>query len=142
MTQSPPPAALRHVRVAPAAVAAFAAIAALAALAAPAAYAACDYPKAPAQFPDGNQASLDEMKAAQGSVKEYMAHMDTYLKCLDEETPPAPAGTQLSEQQKKDQDKREQMRAQKHNAAVVDMEGVAERFNVQLRAFKAKQPPK
>jgi hypothetical protein len=142
MTQSPSPAASRHARVAPAAVAAFAVLAALASLAAPAAYAACDYPKSLAQFPDGNSATLEEMVAANKSVKEYMAQMDTYLKCLDEESPPPPAGTQLTEQQRKEVDARERMRAQKHNAAVSDMEAVAASFNVQLRAFKAKQPPK
>jgi hypothetical protein len=31
------------------------------------------------------------------------------------------------------------MRAQKHNAAVAEMESVAERFNVQLKSFKEKQ---
>ena len=142
MTQSPSPAAPRYAGVAPVALAAFAALAALAALAAPVAYAACEYPKSLAQFPDGNTASLDEMKAAQGSVKEYMAQMDGYLKCLDGESPPPPAGAQLTEAQKKEVDARERMRAQKHNAAVADMESVADRFNIQLRAYKAKQTPK
>jgi hypothetical protein len=142
MSQSPSPAAPRHVRLAPAAVAALAALAVLAALAAPAARAACDYPKSPGPFPDGNAAALEEMVAANKSVKEYMAQMDVYLKCLDEESPPPPAGTELTEQQRKEVDARERMRAQKHNAAVADMEAVAASFNVQLRAFKAKQPPK
>ena len=138
MSQSPSPAAPRQARAAAAA----AAFVVMAALAAPASYAACEYPKAPPQFPDGNTASRDEMVTANGTVKEFMAQMNGYLKCVDDESPPPPAGSQLTEQQKKEVDKREQMRAQKHNAAVADMEAVAERFNVQLRAFKAKQPPK
>jgi nucleoside phosphorylase len=107
-------------------------------LAAPAAFAVCEYPHSPAQFPDGNTAKLEEMVTAQQSVKQYMATMDTYLKCIDEENPPAPAGTTLTDEQKKAQDSRERVRAQKHNAAVADMESVAERFNVQLRIFRAK----
>ena len=41
--------------------------------------AACDYPVAPGKFPDGSQASLDEMKAAKASVVKYNADMETYL---------------------------------------------------------------
>ena len=104
----------------------------------PAVYAACTYPHAPPPFPDGNTAAMDAMLKGKESVKQYMSDMDAYIKCVDEESPPAPANTQLTEAQKKEQDARERVRAQKHNAAVADEEAVAERFNVQLRAFKAK----
>jgi hypothetical protein len=110
--------------------------------AAPASFAACTYPQTPGQFPDGTTATLEEMVAAQKGVKQFMADMDVYLKCVDEENPPAPAGTPLTEDQKKQQDAREKVRVQKHNAAVADEESVAERFNVQLHAFKDKQTKK
>ena len=110
------------------------------AAAAPASYAACNYPKAPAQFPDGATATMAEMVEAQKSVKQFLADMDVYLQCVDTEHPPAPADAKLSDDDKKAQDARERVRAQKHNAAVTDMEGVAERFNVQLHAFKEKNP--
>jgi hypothetical protein len=112
---------------------------ALAALiATPAAFAACTYPHAPPPFPDGNTASMEEMLTAKKSVQQYMGDMDAYIKCIDEESPPGPPTAQLTEAQKKEQDARERVRAQKHNAAVADEEAVAERFNVQLRAYKAK----
>lgn len=103
----------------------------------------CTYPRAPASLPDGNTATLEEMVAGQKNVKQYMADMDTYLNCIDAASPPAPAAdAQVSDEQKKEAEKLEQIRVQKHNAAVTDMEVVAERFNNSLRAFKAKQPKK
>lgn len=111
-------------------------VAALATLgAAPASYAACSYPKAPSSIPDGRTASLDEMKAAQALIKAFMADMDVYLKCVDEENPPPPAGAKLSDDQKKALDAAERARVQKHNAAVADEEAVAERFNTQRKAY-------
>lgn len=117
-----------------------AALFAAAALAAGPAHAACTYPRAPASMPNGSTATMEEMVAGQKEVKQYMADMDTYLKCLDAETPKPPAAeTELTEQQKQDLQRAESMRAQKHNAAVAEMESVAERFNQQLRAFREKQ---
>lgn len=111
-----------------------------AALLASPAYAACNYPRAPDSLPTGSSASMEEMVAGQKQVKQYMADMDTYLKCLDDEAPPAPAAdAQVTDEQKKEAAKLESMRAQKHNAAVAEMEAVAERFNAQLKAFKEKQ---
>ena len=110
-----------------------------AALVAGPAYGACTYPRAPDSMPDGSTASMEEMVAGQKQVKQYMADMDTYLKCLDEEAPKAPAADAATEEQKKEAARLESMRAQKHNAAVSEMESVAERFNQQLKAFKEKQ---
>ncbi|HXQ63217.1 MAG TPA: hypothetical protein VN787_00055 [Steroidobacteraceae bacterium] len=110
--------------------------------AAPSSFAACDYPPKPGPFPDGATAKLEEMVTAQKGVKQFMAAMDTYLKCVDEENPPAPAGTKLTDAQKKEQDAREKARVAKHNAAVTDEETVAETFNVQLHAFKDAQAKK
>jgi hypothetical protein len=109
---------------------------------APASLATCNYPHTPGQFPDGTTATLEEMVTAQKAVKQFMTDMDVYLKCVDEENPPAPAGTALTDDQKKEQVAREKVRVQKHNAAVSDEESVAERFNVQLHAFKDKQAKK
>jgi hypothetical protein len=106
----------------------------------PASYAACSYPKAPSQIPDGKTASKDEMIAAQSQVKQFLADMDVYLKCVDEENPPAPAGTQLTEAQKKAQDAQERVRVQKHNAAVADEEAIADRFNTQRKAYNEAHP--
>jgi hypothetical protein len=113
---------------------------ALAAGAAFPAYADCTYPRAPAGLPNGNTASMEEMVEGQKQVKQYMAEMDTYLKCLDEGKIAAPEGA--TGEQKKESERLEAIRVQKHNAAVGEMETVAERFNEQLRAYRARQPKK
>lgn len=118
-------------------------ILAVGAFAGTAAHAACSYPKAPTGLPDGNTATTEQMIAGQAAVKQYMADMDVYLKCLDDEAPAAPAAdAPLSDDQKKEQAKLEAIRAQKHNAAVTEMEQVADQFNAQIRAFRAKNPKK
>jgi hypothetical protein len=115
---------------------------ALAALAAaPSSFAACTYPHAPGQFPDGATATTEEMVAAQKEVKQFMADMDAYLKCVDDESPPLPT-VNMTAAQKKEQDARERVRVQKHNAAVADEDAVADRFNTQLHIFKDKQAKK
>lgn len=98
--------------------------------------AACDYPVAPGKFPDGNQATLDEMKAAKASVVKYNADMETYLECIKTEyDAQVAAKTDATPQQKAEMDK---VQTQKHNAAVDEVTEVTNRFNEQLRAYKAK----
>lgn len=98
--------------------------------------AACDYPVAPGKFPDGTQASKEEMLAAKKSVVKYNADIDTYLGCIKSEYDAKIAGqpdatkSQLTEMEK--------VQNQKHNAAVEEALAVTERFNEQLRAYKAK----
>jgi hypothetical protein len=109
-------------------------------LAAAQAQAACDYPVAPGKFPDGTVASLDEMKAAKGSVVKYNADMDTYLLCIKSEyDAKVVAEASATPAQKAESEK---VQVQKHNAAVEEVLQVTERFNEQLRAYKAKNPPK
>ena len=92
-------------------------------------------------MPDGRTATLDQMKAAQASVKAYNAAMDEYLKCLDAESPKATDVTaDMTPDQKKQLQKEIEASVKKHNAAVSDEEAVAARFNDQLKAYKAKQP--
>jgi hypothetical protein len=105
------------------------------------AHAACTYPKDPGAMPDGRTATLDQMKAAQASVKAYNTAMDEYLKCIDAESPKASDITaDMTPDQKKQLQKEIEASVKKHNAAVSDEEAVAARFNDQLKAYKAKQP--
>jgi hypothetical protein len=100
------------------------------------AQAACDYPVAPGKFPDGTQASLDEMKAAKASVVKYNADMETYLTCIKSEYDAKVASqTDATAEQKAEM---ERVQNQKHNAAVDEVTEVTNRFNEQLRAYKAK----
>jgi aspartyl-tRNA synthetase len=92
------------------------------------ALAACEYP-AEVAVPDGAKASSDEMNAASGVVKKYIAEMDVYLACLDAEEAALPVEQQTAETKA--------MHIKRHNAAVDAMDAVATRFNDQIKAYKA-----
>jgi hypothetical protein len=102
------------------------------------AHAACSYPKAPEKIPDGRSATLEEMRAAQLAVKDYDKEITAYTDCLNLEYDAelSKGGTNLSDKQKKELEKR---RAQKQNAAVDEDQQVASRLNEQIRIYKAKQ---
>jgi hypothetical protein len=100
------------------------------------AYAACTYPTEPTDLPDGNTATLEQMVAAQKTVKEFDQAIGAYTACLklehEAELAKSPG---LSEDKKKDLDR---VLAQKHDAAIAADEALAARFNEQVRAYKAK----
>jgi hypothetical protein len=106
-----------------------------------AAYADCPYPAAPTNLPDGRTATMEDMLAGQKAVKEYQKQIDTYVACIDKELDDkiAAGGDSLKPQQKTDLQK---MEAQKHNAAVDQEQSVADRFNEQVKAFKARSADK
>jgi len=113
-------------------------------LAAAHANAACTYPAAPGKFPDGSQATKDEMLAAKKLVVQYNTDMDTYLACIKEDydarvaaAPAASTDQKAAEAAKKEESKYND----KYNEAVKEVTDVTERFNEQLRAWKAKNPP-
>jgi hypothetical protein len=109
----------------------------LAMLMAAAAQAECNYPKEPANLPDGATATQDQMVEGMKAVKEYNNQVTAYLSCLEQEMnarveaagPDAPA------------EQIEQIRAihtKRHNAAVDALEQTANRFNEQVKTFKAR----
>jgi len=113
------------------------AIAFAAALSAGTAWADCPYPAAPTNLPDGRTATLEEMVAGQKAVKEYDAAIKSYVDCIDKELDDniAKAGDSLKPQQKADM---QHVEAQKHNAAIDQLQSVADRFNEQVKAYKAR----
>jgi hypothetical protein len=120
---------------------AFIATAALAALTAGAAYADCPYPSPPEKIPDGNTATLDDMVAVKKAITAYDAAIAVYLECIkqEHEDAVAKAGDKLTDKQKVDL---EHIETQRHNAAVAQLQSVADRFNEQVRAYKAKNTKK
>ncbi len=118
------------------------AIAAIAAVAGPV-YADCSYPPPPAKIPDGNTASKDEMLEAKQAVTQYNKDINAYVACikLEHETAVSKVGDNPSAEQKEDMKRMEQMEIQKNNAAVDQLQSVADRFNEQVRIFKAKHDP-
>jgi len=98
--------------------------------------AACQYPVAPGKFPDGSLASKEEMLAAKSQVVKYNTEMDSYLGCIKTEF-----DTRLAENANAPADQKAEMQRKQdemHNAAVKEVMEVTERFNEQLRAWKAK----
>jgi hypothetical protein len=115
------------------------AITALAALAGPV-YADCSYPPPPAKLPDGNTATMEEMLEAKKAVTQYNKDINAYVACikLEHETAVTNAGDKLTPEQKADMEK---MEVQKNNAAVDQLQSIADRFNEQVRIYKAKNNP-
>ena len=95
------------------------------------AFANCDNPSMLQSLPDGASASLDEMIAAQTAVKGYMAEMETYLACLNDDIDSS--GEDAAEEFKT-------LMVTRYNTAVVELETVAAAFNKQLQAYKAANP--
>lgn len=92
----------------------------------PSAYAACVYPES-VKVPDGATSTTEQMVDGQTRIKQFMAEMEEYLDCLDQEE--ADLGREPTEEEL-------QMHNQRHNAAVDEMEAVAAEFNEQVRAYK------
>ena len=113
------------------------ALAATAALSAGAAYADCPYPPAPDKVPDGATATMQDMLAGQKAVGEYNKAINDYVACIDKELEDslAKAGDKIKPEQKADMTR---IANQKHNAAIDQLQSVADRFNEQVKVFKAK----
>jgi len=113
------------------------AFAATAALSAGAAYADCPYPAAPDKLPDGATATLQDMLAGQKAVGDYNKAVNEYVTCIDKEVEDkiAAGGDKLKPEQKADM---QRVETQKHNAAIDQLQSVADRFNEQVKVYKAK----
>jgi hypothetical protein len=92
--------------------------------------AACENPTM-ITIPDGKTATMEQLLAAQGDVKTYMAAMDGYLDCLNKE---------LEAQGKEAPAEFKALMVTRHNTGVSEMEGVAAAFNEQVKAYKAANP--
>jgi hypothetical protein len=110
---------------------------AVAALAAGAAHADCPYPAPPDKLPDGATATLQDMLAGQKTVADYNKAITDYAACIDKDLDDAivKGGDKLKPEQKADM---QRIANQKHNAAIDQLQSVADRFNEQVKVFKAK----
>ena len=73
---------------------------------------ACERPKAPSSIPDGATASKEDMLAAKKTVDAFKSGMEEYLAC--------------------------EKSSAKKDAGAAELIKVADRFNAQVKAFKAK----
>jgi hypothetical protein len=105
------------------------------------AQAACVYPQAPQDLPNGATSAKDQMLAAQGTVKEYSkAVQETYLPCLEQEKNASIAALDPADPeyaQKKTAI--EVLQAKKHNAALDELTALATRWSEEIKAFTAAQ---
>ncbi len=121
----------------------------VAALAGGRAYATCTYPAAPDHVPDGNTASLQDMLAGQAAFKTYNANIKAYTDCLKlehDQTLSKQDVSKMTADQKKDYAKQkaelDNVLIQKSNAAVDAATSATDRFNEQVRVYKAKHQSK
>jgi len=105
------------------------------------AHAACVYPQAPQALPNGSKATKDEMLAAQAQVKEYSKTVqETYLPCLEAEKNESIAALDnMDAEYTQKKANIESVHAKKHNAALDELQAVADRWSVELKAFSAAQ---
>jgi hypothetical protein len=103
------------------------------------AFAACQAPANSVKVPNGSKASKDEMLATQRAVKDYDAAVKTYADCLksEQEEKLQAGGASLSEEQKQ---KINMEYAKRQNEEVDKLEKLAAKFNLELKAYKAKNP--
>ena len=115
--------------------------------AAPAFGLACDYPERPT-LPDGNTASKDDMIAAQTAVKAFLAAVDEYLVCLEQEEKDSIAA--LPEIDESDEEavagreaetrRRDDLLSKRFDAANEEKFLFGEQWNQQVRAFNERKP--
>ena len=74
------------------------------------------------------------MIAGQRGVKSYMASMEEYLSCIEADEAQRVLG--LGDVDDKTKRQQEETFNKKYNAAVEEMNLVAEEFNMQVRAYK------
>jgi hypothetical protein len=103
-----------------------------------AAGAECIYPKMATEIPDGSKATQPEIVAAMTAVKKYNEDINAYLSCLEVESESQIAA--LADPKPEQIKQIKGIQTAKHNAAVDELEKQATRFNVQLKAYKAKNP--
>lgn len=106
-----------------------------------AANAACVYPQAPQNFPNGATSTKEEMLTAQTAVKTYSTEVqDVYLGCLEKEKNDAIAALDSSDAEAYAKQKAaiEDMHAKKHNAAVDELAAVAAHWSDEIKAFNGK----
>ena len=89
------------------------------------AQAECVLPPPPSKIPDGNTATEQEMIAAMQTLKQYDGDVNVYLKCLEFE----------ARQNRVSRSEQERL----HNNAVDQLQRIANKFNEQVRVFKARQ---
>jgi hypothetical protein len=107
---------------------------------------ACDYPDRPT-LPDGSTASKEDMIAAQSDVKAFLAAVDEYLDCIEQEEKDAIAA--LPEIDESDEEavagreaeikRRDDLLSKRFDAANEEKFLFGEQWNQQVRGYNARK---
>lgn len=97
---------------------------------------ACDYPERP-HIPDGATASKDELLAAKAEVQGYVAAVDEYLTCVENEE--KAAVEEMDDPSAEEIQRRDEMLGKKFDAANDEKALVGEQFNQQIRLYNQKR---
>jgi len=110
---------------------------------------ACDYPDRPT-LPDGSTASKEDMIAAQSDVKAFLAAVDEYLDCIEQEEKDAIAA--LPEIDESDEEavagreaeikRRDDLLSKRFDAANEEKFLFGEKWNQQVRAYNDRRAEK
>ena len=102
------------------------------------AHATCTAPTNEVKIPNGSTATMDEMLAAKHAIQENNAVVETYTQCLkaEQEAKLAAGGPDMKDEEKV---KISTQYANLQNAEVEKLQKLADQFNIEVRAFKAKQ---
>jgi len=95
---------------------------------------ACDYPERPT-LPDGGAAAKEDMIAAQSAVKIFLAAVDEYLTCIEEEEKTALAA--MDNPDEETIKRRDDLLAKRFDAANEEKFLFGEQWNQQVRAYNA-----
>jgi hypothetical protein len=96
---------------------------------------ACNYPAPPKELPNGATATKDEMLAGVKVIAAYQEEMAGYLTCIEADQVVA---LQMLDDDDEDGKKRSKSNFDKrYNAAVEEQTKTVERFNLEIRSYKA-----
>ena len=87
-------------------------------------------------MPDGNTASKDELLAAKAEVQSYVAAVDEYLTCVENEEKAAIA--EIEDPSTEELQRRDELLSKKFDAANEEKALVGEQFNQQIRLYNQK----
>jgi len=96
---------------------------------------ACDYPERP-HMPDGATAAKDDLLAAKAEVQGFVAAVDEYLTCVENEEKDAVAA--MEDPSTEELQRRDEMLSKKFDAANDEKALVGEQFNQQIRLYNKK----
>ena len=100
----------------------------------PAISVACDYPERPT-LPDGGTAAKQDMITAQSAVKSFLAAIDEYLTCIEQEEKAAIEA--MEDPNEETVKRRDDLLAKRFDAANEEKFLFGEQWNQQVRAYNA-----